>query len=81
MKLGEPQEIRQFAKRLESYVMSLRHVDADHRENQVLEAASQALASYVDLAKAAAVSALWNYFVSELCQSASQNLSKKDGAV
>ena len=29
----------------------------------------------------AAVSALWNYFVSELRQSASQNLSKKDGAV
>ena len=48
MKLGEPQEIRQFAKRLESYVMSLRHVDADHRENQVLEAASQALASFLD---------------------------------
>ena len=52
-----------------------------HRENQVLEAASQALASFGDKAKAAAVSALWNYFVSELCQSASQNLSKKDGAV
>ena len=47
-----------------------------HRENQVLEAASRALAS-----NAAAVSALWNYFVSELRQSASQNLSKKDGAV
>ena len=29
----------------------------------------------------AAVSALWNYFVSELGQSASQNLSKKDGVV
>ena len=27
------------------------------------------------------MSALWNYFVSELRQSASQNLSKKDGAV
>ena len=48
-------------------------VRPSHRENQVLEAASRA--------KAAAVSALWNYFVSELRQSASQNLSKKDGAV
>ena len=36
-----------------------------HRENQVLEAASRALASFIDLAKAAAVSAPWNYFVSE----------------
>ena len=52
-----------------------------HRENQVLEAASRALASFGDQAKAAAVSALWNYFVSELRQSASQNLSKKDEAV
>ena len=50
-----------------------------HRENQVLEAASRALASFLD--KAAAIFALWNYFVSELHQSASQNLSKKDGAV
>ena len=53
----------------------------NHRENQVLEGASRALASFIDSAKAAAVSALWNYFVSELRQSASQNLSKKDGAV
>ena len=52
-----------------------------HRENQVLEAASRALVSFRDEAKAAAESALWNYFVSELLQSATQNLSKKDRAV
>ena len=45
-----------------------------HRENQSAEAAAINTVSKPRRW-------LWNYFISELCQSASQNLSKKDGAV
>ena len=48
-----------------------------HRENQLLEAASRALASFWDSAKAAAVSALWNYFVSELASQPHKTFPKR----
>ena len=50
---------------------------ADHRENQVLEAARRALTSFGDKAKAAAVSSQWNYFVSNCASQLHKTFPKR----